>query len=156
MGAVRITEPHPSVSQSTYLHTGRGGAGNVHNVSPSSVTDGRTASGPASRTNLPPPPTNAYYMSGRGGAGNVHTNKERAIFSFDEELALQQKMLEHQAPVYHVGRGGAGNLYDERAPGASRQGSASSTFSDGSAASEKARKSIEGAWNRVRGSFSRQ
>lgn len=31
------------------------------------------------------------------------------MFSFDEELAFQERLLEHQAPMYHVGRGGMGN-----------------------------------------------
>jgi Protein of unknown function (DUF3602) len=51
-------------------------------------------------------------MTGRGGAGNVcHQPSERAIFSFDEELARQLSQDRHAAPVYHVGRGGAGNVH---------------------------------------------
>jgi hypothetical protein len=34
---------------------------------------------------------------------------ERLIFSFDEELERQRRVLAHAAPVYHFGRGGAGN-----------------------------------------------
>jgi len=34
---------------------------------------------------------------------------ERPIFSFDEELERQRKMLENMVPYVHIGRGGAGN-----------------------------------------------
>ncbi|KAF2842021.1 hypothetical protein M501DRAFT_1013390 [Patellaria atrata CBS 101060] len=148
----QITEPHPSVPRG-YIHAGRGGAGNVTYVDPASVTNGANASGPASRAKLTPPPSNSVFLSGRGGAGNAHRQKERAIFSFDEELAQQRRIMEHQAPVYHVGRGGAGNLVDEMHPRSTRSGSASSTMSEDSNASHK-RTSIENAWNRVSRTFS--
>ncbi|KAF2093809.1 hypothetical protein NA57DRAFT_14430, partial [Rhizodiscina lignyota] len=105
----QITEPHPSVPSSHYIHAGRGGAGNYAYVDPKETTSGATAQGPASRTKLSQPASNGYYLAGRGGAGNFHQHRERAIFSFDEELEHQRKMMEHQAPVYHIGRGGAGN-----------------------------------------------
>merc|ERR1719282_488249 len=103
-----ITEPHPSIPASHIYHAGRGGAGNVMRVNPKSVTSGPDASGPASRIKLTPPPADALFTTGRGGAGNVHREKERAMFSFDEELAQQERLREHAAPVYHIGRGGAG------------------------------------------------
>jgi hypothetical protein len=146
-----ITEPHPSVPQSHFIHSGRGGAGNVAKINPKDITKGTTAEGPASATQLRAPPANSWFAAGRGGAGNMHHEKERAIFSFDEELARQQKMMEHQAPYYHVGRGGAGNLVDECAQ--KRRSSASSSESQSSAGS--VRHSMEAGLNKIRGSFSR-
>ncbi|KAF2816995.1 uncharacterized protein BDZ99DRAFT_456799 [Mytilinidion resinicola] len=151
MSSYQITEPHPSVPASNYYHAGRGGAGNIARVNPKSVTAGPDATGPASVVKITPPPQNAYFMSGRGGAGNLHREKERAIFSFDEELAQQQRLMEHAAPVYHIGRGGAGNEVHD---GTARTNSASSTLSADSHAS-RTRTSIEGAWHRVSKNFSR-
>ncbi|PSN72275.1 hypothetical protein BS50DRAFT_248053 [Corynespora cassiicola Philippines] len=152
MVSYHITEPHPSVSPA-HVYYGRGGAGNVTRVNPKDVTDGRNASGPASRVKLTPPPSNGLFTSGRGGAGNVHLQKERAMFSFDEELAQQERLREHAAPVYHIGRGGAGNLIDELHPRATRQNSASSHMSSDS--ENGVRRSIEGAWHKVSRQFSR-
>jgi len=146
-----ITEPHPSVPVSSYFHSGRGGAGNITHVNPESVTSGPNASGPASSAAIRPPPANAYFAAGRGGAGNLHREKERAMFSFDEELERQRKLTQNQAPVYHVGRGGAGNLVDEM--GQRRRESRSSSGSTSSA--ESVRHSMERSWSKVRGSLSR-
>jgi len=134
---------------------GRGGAGNVTRVNPENVTSGPNATGPASRVKLTPPPSNAYFTSGRGGAGNLHREKERAMFSFDEELAQQERLREHAAPVYHIGRGGAGNAIDEMHPRTHRQNSSSSNASSDSDASHSVRHSIEGAWHRVSKQFAR-
>ncbi|KAF1987400.1 hypothetical protein K402DRAFT_412070 [Aulographum hederae CBS 113979] len=150
-----ITEPHPSVPNTQYMYAGRGGAGNVKRVDPTNITSGSSATGPASRAKLTPPPSSAYFTSGRGGAGNVHREKERAIFSFDEELERQRRLMENQAPVYHVGRGGAGNLVDDMYSGRGSHGSASSQYSADSNGSHRARKSFEGAWNKVSRSFSK-
>jgi len=149
-----ITEPHPSVPATHFYHAGRGGAGNITRVNPKNVTNGQTATGPASRVKLTPPPSNSLFTSGRGGAGNVHREKERAMFSFDEELAQQERLREHAAPVYHIGRGGAGNAIDEMHPRTSRQNSASSNISTDSE-KESVRRSLEGAWSRVSRQFSR-
>jgi len=146
-----ITEPHPSIPATHYFHSGRGGAGNVAHVNPKNVTSGPDASGPASRVTIQTPTPSSYFAAGRGGAGNMHREKERAIFSFDEELERQTKLMEHQAPVYHVGRGGAGNLVDEM--GEKRRQSRSSNSSTSS--SESVRHSMDAAWNKVRGSFTR-
>ncbi|CAI6342464.1 unnamed protein product [Periconia digitata] len=164
-----ITEPHPSIpSASTTIYYGRGGAGNKTRITPSTITPGPTASGPASRLPLSPPPSNARFLSGRGGAGNVHREKERAMFSFDEELAQQERLRENAAPVYHIGRGGAGNFSgaggagvgDERA----RMGRVDSNASDVSSGSERessgsaggnVRRSLEGVWGKVSRGFSR-
>ena len=140
-----ITEPHPSVPTTHMAGYGRGGAGNMVRVNPSNITTGATATGPASAGKLRSPQANAYFSTGRGGAGNVHKETERAIFSFDEELARQQKMMDHQTPYYHVGRGGAGNLIDEYSQ--KRRSSGSSTESSGSI-----RHSME---SKIRGAFSK-
>jgi len=150
----RITEPHPSVPASRYLYSGRGGVGNISQVDPKSVTTGTTASGPASRTSLP---ATRPYASGRGGAGNLHAHaSERPMFSFDEELDRQRRMMEHQAPVYHMGRGGAGNFKTEDT--ISRRSSAGSEASSTSSTEQNAngvRSSMEGTWGRIKGSFSK-
>jgi len=151
-----LTEPHPSVPKSSYIFSGRGGAGNARHIDASTITDPQNASGPASRVKLPTPSPDAYFSAGRGGAGNVCREKERAIFSFDEELERQRKMMEHQAPVYHVGRGGAGNLVDELHPRSTRSGSTDSNFSNDSAAAGRGRKSLDNAMNRLSRAFSRQ
>ncbi|KAF2202295.1 hypothetical protein GQ43DRAFT_430899 [Delitschia confertaspora ATCC 74209] len=155
MPSYHITEPHPSVPASHIYYSGRGGAGNITRVKPNTTTSGPNASGPASLVKLTPPPSNALFTSGRGGAGNVHREKERAMFSFDEELEQQERLREHAAPVYHIGRGGAGNLIDEMKPRVQRQGSASSTSSAGSTASNGVRGSMENAWMKVSRQFSR-
>ncbi|KAF1935390.1 hypothetical protein EJ02DRAFT_460427 [Clathrospora elynae] len=129
------------------MYSGRGGAGNAMRIKPTEVTPGPTASGPASRSKLPAPPTNAFYATGRGGAGNMK-KAERAMFSFDEELQQQERLRSQQAPVYHIGRGGAGNLVEDMKPRSQRQNSASSVES---VESEKdgVRRSMENAWHRL-------
>ncbi|KAF2008165.1 hypothetical protein P154DRAFT_528783 [Amniculicola lignicola CBS 123094] len=154
MPSYHITEPHPSVPASHYYYAGRGGAGNATRVNPKEITQGPDATGPASRIQITTPPPNALFASGRGGAGNMHREKERAMFSFDEELAQQERLRERAAPVYHIGRGGAGNLIDETHPRTQRT---NSTSSNGSTDSEGqgVRHSLEGAWNRVSKQFTR-
>ena len=114
------------------MSTGRGGAGNAIRTTPSQLTRGVNATGPASatqaaqaiRTSLTSTkptyassttssrrtPAHNYSTGGRGGAGNFFPSSERTIFSFDEELERQLRWERDVAPVYHVGRGGAGNL----------------------------------------------
>lgn len=146
-----ISEPHPSVPKARYIYSGRGGAGNAAYYNSAQLTDGPTAHGPASKIALKSKPTSSYYSSGRGGAGNLARESERAMFSFDEELARQAKMLENQAPIFHVGRGGAGNAYDEMAE--RRRASAASNASTTSNSS--VRNSLEGVMSKITRSFSR-
>jgi hypothetical protein len=55
---------------------------------------------------------------------------ERPIFSFDEELERQRRMMQNIAPVYHIGRGGAGNYASGSEAGSlSRRSSAGSDSS---------------------------
>lgn len=125
----QVTEPHPTVS--SYARTGRGGAGNTFKAPKTS--NGSTAKGPASLFEHGLPTSSSKFSSGRGGAGNIHAPSERAIFSFDEELALQstQEQRAHEGAVWHVGRGGAGNWATER-PSSGRKDSTSSGDSNGS------------------------
>jgi hypothetical protein len=123
----QVTEPHPT--SSTYLHCGRGGAGNY-------VKAPKTTSGNRSSTVLGSdlPKSTSKFASGRGGAGNIHDASERTMFSFDEELARQSSREKkmNEGGVYHVGRGGAGNLIPSTHPSSSRKDSSSSAGSDNS------------------------
>ncbi|KAF2399661.1 hypothetical protein EJ06DRAFT_478254 [Trichodelitschia bisporula] len=150
-GAYKITEPHPSVPRSAYMTAGRGGAGNITHVNAKDLTAGATASGPASLRPIKPHSSDAYFAAGRGGAGNLHRERERAIFSFDEELERQRKMMEHQAPIFY-GRGGQGNLVHEERRGSSHSDASADTAST---RSDGVRHSMEAAWDRVRSSFQR-
>jgi hypothetical protein len=152
------------VPSSHYIHSGRGGAGNISHVDPRSITAGSDATGPASRAALPTTSSSAaaaaaaannpYYATGRGGIGNMHYAQERPMFSFDEELERQRKMMEHQAPVYHTGRGGAGNLASDGRLAPRRLSERSDANSE-AASAHSVRNSMEGAWGRFRDSFSK-
>ncbi|KAI9882358.1 MAG: hypothetical protein M1823_005891 [Watsoniomyces obsoletus] len=99
-----LTEPQASTPHGTsYVHTGRGGAGNFQASSKSSSSSTAT-----NTSNLPPPPTTGRFLTGRGGTGNVHSASERPMFFFDEDMERLSSRAE-PAPVIHVGRGGAGN-----------------------------------------------
>lgn len=102
-----VVEPHPHAT-TPYVHTSRGGAGNVIKTNSTSKygSTSTSASHPSISSSNPP----KTFISGRGGAGNIYHNSERAIFSFDEELERQMRQQDAMAPVYHVGRGGAGNM----------------------------------------------
>ncbi|KAI4716915.1 hypothetical protein E4T48_06846 [Aureobasidium sp. EXF-10727] len=156
-----ISEPHPSAPRgrsTAYLGSGRGGAGNYARYKVEELTVGNEATGPASRSAISPPPATQKYTAGRGGMGNTFTRQDsqRAIFSFDEELARDQKLMDARAkaPVYHTGRGGSGNFVDEMKPSASRQNSAASVSSNGSSVSDKARR-IGGAFRSLSRTWSR-
>lgn len=123
-----VIEPHPTAS--TYLYSGRGGAGNTFKAP--KTTSGSTAQGPASLFQNGLPQSSSKFSSGRGGAGNIHPHSERAIFSFDEELERQttrQRKIDEGA-TYHVGRGGAGNYTTTWNGSSSRKDSSSSAGSD--------------------------
>ncbi|KAI8633646.1 hypothetical protein F5Y19DRAFT_247267 [Xylariaceae sp. FL1651] len=126
-----IAEPHPTIKQNSYTHSGRGGAGNYFRAPATTPSSGV----PAEPKVLPPSTSN--FHSGRGGAGNAHVSAERPVMSFDDEFNRQSHIA--QKRVGHVGRGGAGNIYDAAAPTtttSSRKGSdAASTSSTGSSRS---------------------
>jgi hypothetical protein len=127
----QVTEPHPSVTTSSFIHSGRGGAGNTFKAPPTS--NGRDARGPASLFSRGLPETSMKFSSGRGGAGNILPTSKKAPFSFDEELERQstrdKKM--NAGGIWHVGRGGAGNWAAGR-PSSERKNSESSVDSSGS------------------------
>ena len=150
-----VTEPHPSVAKG-YFSSGIGGAGNYKHYSPSTLTPGPNATGPAARVQLTRPQVPRVMLSGRGGAGNSRkyqapTSPEPEIFQFDEEMMKQRGTV---APVYHFGRGGGGNFVDERkTSGAKRtasidSGSAASVSSERSTSSS-VRRTMEGAMGRL-------
>lgn len=146
-----LVEPHPPTT-SPYVHTARGGAGNIVKAPSSKPSTTST-----SLEHKQP----STIKSGRGGAGNIHHISERAIFSFDEELEREMRQLEAMAPVYHVGRGGAGNMvYADLAVTrrkdleTSSARSTSSAESGADAAAKGVRRSLEKGWAKVVGNGS--
>ena len=144
-----LLEPRPSPAAT---HHGRGGAGNTHALSSTTLAKGTSSA----HARAPPAQLNALYGSkistGRGGAGNAYPASERAIFSFDEELERRRMREEHAAPVYHVGRGGAGNIHGlDRAASATANAAAATT----SSSAGSTRSGADSAWNRVSATFSR-
>jgi hypothetical protein len=166
---VQVHEPFPSVATTkpAYLHSGRGGAGNLHRTTPTSISQrhetsttqllqrphlSSSASAPHTGSVSNPSP----FTTGRGGAGNVHSSAERTLFSFDEELErLGRAHAESIAPVYHIGRGGAGNLFHDAEQ--QRRMSAASTPSSRKSysSSEDSRGPRTGSLDWVRGHFKR-
>lgn len=97
-----INEPQPAAPHGvSYVHTGRGGAGNYQASS-------TTAGAAVTEAPLPPPPSSGKFLTGRGGSGNAHAASERPMFFFDEDMERVSANV-RRAPVFHVGRGGAGN-----------------------------------------------
>ena len=154
-----VVEPHPHPATS-YLATGRGGAGNI--IKAKDLSKGSDAQGPPSKIALSSRRPSTTFISGRGGMGNLHPVSERAIFSFDEELERQMKMENDIAPVFHTGRGGAGNYAStnasSRQKSMERRGSetdstrsAGSTASGADVANQKIRRSLERGWDRLVG-----
>ncbi|ATZ49403.1 hypothetical protein BCIN_04g05560 [Botrytis cinerea B05.10] len=141
----QVTEPHPHVATSSFIHSGRGGAGNTFKAP--KTTNGSNARGPASLFTLGLPQTSSKFSSGRGGAGNILPTSKKAPFSFDEELERQstreKKMSE--GGMWHVGRGGAGNYASGR-PASERKSSTSSEDSNGSIRSARSGGFLE-RWN---------
>lgn len=107
-----IHEPAPNHPQS--MSYGRGGAGNrTRPLPPSSLANPLT---PTETHKLHTQYNKSHDMpnfsTGRGGVGNMHGHaEERRMFSFDEELAKENR---DAVPVYHIGRGGQGNAVKDR------------------------------------------
>lgn len=153
-----LVEPHPSAASRKASATGnvilgfsRGGAGNHGSYSRSALTDGASATGPASSSShivrsAPRP------FTGIGGAGNLRPKEARTAYSIDEELQRLQACAEARqrklpgAPMVYVGRGGAGNAYRE---GKQRQDSSSSTTSSKSSSSQESIRRITGKLSRA-------
>lgn len=139
MPSYTITEPHPTVAQNTYIHAGRGGAGNHFRAPlttppagvPSTITPVVSAASTGSASSA------RRFHSGRGGAGNAHDHVERPVISFEDEFsrADSRERNEQLGSGYHVGRGGAGNFRSAATKKKARTGSASSTSSGESSAS---------------------
>lgn len=150
-----ITEPHPTVPQNSYTHSGRGGLGNFFRApattSPSGVPTPASSSGSSGSSSR-------RFYSGRGGAGNAHSTAERPVLSFDEEFT-RAEVREKTATISHVGRGGAGNIFSTGPFGgssAAKKNSIDST-ADGealgrrdSASTSGSGRSLSGFWGRVR------
>jgi hypothetical protein len=148
-----ITEPHPTVPQNSYTHSGRGGLGNFFRApattSPSGVPTPFTSSSTSSSSS-----TRRFY-SGRGGAGNAHVAAadRPVVLSFaEEELARAETRDTKASTMMHVGRGGAGNIFnsskvDEENDGESL-GRRDSSSTQGSGRSSSS--SLAGFWGRVR------
>ncbi|KAK5662735.1 hypothetical protein OQA88_6142 [Cercophora sp. LCS_1] len=134
MPSFTITEPHPTVPKNSYVHSGRGGAGNFfrapQTTSPAGVPTPATSAAPSSSTR---------FYSGRGGAGNVHSAAERQTISFDEEFQ-RAEVREKTATITHVGRGGAGNVFSS----SSTKGESSRRDSESTTGSTKS-----GFWGRL-------
>lgn len=101
-------EPTPQTSK--YFHSGIGGIGNYRKLPSPNLLSSPPTTLPASGRQPIPTTSSSFrpFYGGRGGAGNSRSASERAIFSFDEELARDRR-----APVYSVGRGGVGNIVNE-------------------------------------------
>jgi len=102
-----ITEPHPTVPQNSYTHSGRGGAGNIFRAPATTPASGvptlTTTTSRLSTTSSNS--SSSRFYSGRGGAGNAHAAAERPVISFDEEYRERSTT----SGSGYVGRGGAGN-----------------------------------------------
>lgn len=138
-----ITEPHPSVAQNTYVHAGRGGAGNFVRAplttSPAGVPTPLHPSTSRASSSSSVSSTSRFY-SGRGGAGNAHSHIERPVLSFEDEFSRADKREASKAAAkgYHVGRGGAGNFTSM----ASSAPSSSSSSNSGSGRRRKSSSSV--------------
>lgn len=128
-----ITEPSPSTT--TYMRSGRGGAGNVVRVSKTQKSSHSVPSIAPSRR----------FFSGIGGAGNAHEASERPALSLDEEYNRQA--ARDLATTGHCGIGGAGNVYTRK------PSDAGSSHSDASTSSTLSSKSK--MWARVSNTFTR-
>lgn len=128
MPSLTVNEPHPTVAKNSYLHSGRGGAGNFFRA-----PETTPASGISTKPVTAKPSAGRFY-SGRGGAGNARAEAARPVMSFEEQYKMQSQI--EQKPLGYVGRGGAGNAYTASRGPAERKhsdaGSISSASSSGS------------------------
>jgi hypothetical protein len=134
-----ITEPAPS--STSFIRSGRGGAGNTFPISAL----------PATTSSAPSPPkasSSRRFFSGIGGAGNAHAANERPPLSLDQEFRSRAAARDKSSG--HCGIGGAGNVY--RKP--SNAGS-ESTIEDDAASGRSSMSSKAKLWARVSGTFSR-
>ncbi|KAI1332546.1 hypothetical protein F5Y16DRAFT_119033 [Xylariaceae sp. FL0255] len=135
-----VSEPHPTVKQNTYTHSGRGGAGNYFRAPATTPASGITTESKVL------PPTTSNFHSGRGGAGNAHVSAARPVMCFDEEYTRQASHAEKR--IGFVGRGGAGNIYDATMPSRKGSGDSASSSSSSSARSGRIIERISSAFSR--------
>lgn len=142
MSVYTITEPHPTVAQSTWTHAGRGGAGNHFRAPPTTSPAGVPTPLQQTTSNSSVSSTRRFY-SGRGGAGNAHSQIDRPVMDFADEFSRADKRDQNVqlGSGYHVGRGGAGNFSGSSSK-KGRQGSTSSESSNSSSGSVKNSSSI--------------
>lgn len=144
MPSYSITEPHPTALPNHYIHTGRGGAGNMIKSSMLTKSTPKSSSLHKVPSSHSSHNSSAKTSTGRGGAGNIHLVSELPMFSFDEEMNAQVGREKHH-DVWHVGRGGAGNWTSRQPEGSSRKVSGESNSSSGS-----------GLFGRLSGAFERR
>jgi hypothetical protein len=156
MGSYTLREPHPTVAQNSYTHSGRGGAGNFFRAPITTSAAGvSTTYAPATTTTSSSSSSAGRFYSGRGGAGNAHKVSERHAMNFDEEYALADARDRRQS-TGHVGRGGAGNVYGVAESVAAKKKRKHSSGAD-SVASSRDSESIAGSersagfWGRLSG-----
>lgn len=141
----QITEPHPTASPNAYMHTGRGGAGNMYKVTATASVSNPLAKTTTSTSTRSSSHPSAKVSTGRGGAANIRSSSQIHNFSFEEEVALQARDAHHE--VWHVGRGGAGNWGSKEPVQSSRK---LSNESEGSDSSQRS-----GFFGRLSGAFDR-
>jgi hypothetical protein len=135
-----ITEPAPS--STSYIRSGRGGAGNTFPISalatsaPSTTAPKKTAS------------SSRRFFSGIGGAGNAHAANERPPVSLDDEFRARAAARDKSSG--HCGIGGAGNVYVRKSSNASEM-----SIEDDDASSRSSMSSKAKLWARVSGTFAR-
>jgi hypothetical protein len=133
-----ITEPAPSTT--SYIRSGRGGAGNILRTSSASNANTTTTS---HRVPSNPPSSTRRFFSGVGGAGNAHEASERPALSLDDEVRRLAAREEHSSHMGHCGIGGAGNVYRRKPSDASVESDSRSSISSVSSKSK--------LWARVMG-----
>jgi hypothetical protein len=120
-----ITEPAPSTT--SFIRSGRGGAGNTFRAPATSSTHRVSNNAPSSSNNAQQASSARRFFSGVGGAGNAHKASERPAISLDDEVR-RLAARDSAAQSGHCGIGGAGNVYRRKASDA---GSSSSSSEDG-------------------------
>jgi hypothetical protein len=158
-----LTEPAPSTT--SYMRSGRGGAGNTFRTNASASSRAGSSSSQNTTTvplsaaiSCPTSTVNSRrFFSGVGGAGNAHKASERPTISLDDEVRRMAAREEHAAAMGHCGIGGAGNVYYRRKASDASESSTSSApgkdLDDQSSVSSLGSK--KGIWNAVRHSFGR-
>ena len=112
--AYTMTTPSPVTT--AYVHSGRGGAGNIRTSSKKSA--GASAAAAAAATaggaglSSSQAPTTRRFFSGIGGAGNTHAARDRPVLSLEDEF--RRATAREVAPTGHCGIGGAGNVFHKK------------------------------------------